>query len=69
VDSLPVAYVSHDKTVEKRVMLKYGDVPHVTQLAVATLKPTEVATKHSHKDMTESTKDAYSALSVAKPVD
>ncbi|KAG0223899.1 hypothetical protein BGX31_008285 [Mortierella sp. GBA43] len=53
LDSLPVAYVSHDMTVEKKVMLKHGDVPHVSQLAVATLKPTEVATKHSHKDMTE----------------
>ncbi|KAG0365598.1 cupin domain-containing protein [Gamsiella multidivaricata] len=53
LDSLPVAYVSHDSTVEKKVLLKNGDVPHVTQLAVATLKPGEQATKHHHNDMTE----------------
>ncbi|KAF9431919.1 hypothetical protein BGZ76_011522 [Entomortierella beljakovae] len=52
-DSLPVSYVSHDSQVEKRVLLKYGDVPHVPQLAIASLKPGEQATKHSHKDMTE----------------
>lgn len=49
-----MAYISHDSTVEKKVLLKNGEVPHVTQLAVATLKPGEQATKHSHKDMTES---------------
>ncbi|KAG0006674.1 hypothetical protein BGZ65_005330, partial [Modicella reniformis] len=53
LDSLPVAYVSHDSNVEKRVLLKNGDVPHVSQLAIATLKPSEMATKHRHKDMTE----------------
>ncbi|KAG0372575.1 hypothetical protein BGX24_000070 [Mortierella sp. AD032] len=52
-DSLPVAYISHDSTVEKKVLLKNGEVPHVTQLAVATLKPGEQATKHNHRDMTE----------------
>ena len=54
LDSLPVAYVSHDSQVEKKVLLKYGEVPHVPQLAVATLKPGEQATMHHHKDMTES---------------
>ncbi|KAF8926437.1 cupin domain-containing protein [Dissophora ornata] len=53
LDSLPVAYVSHDSQVEKKVLLKYGEVPHVPQLAVATLKPGEQATMHHHKDMTE----------------
>ncbi|KAK3828425.1 MAG: cupin domain-containing protein [Benniella sp.] len=52
-ESLPVAYVSHDLTVEKRVMLKHGEVPHVSQLAIATLKPNEVASNHKHDDMTE----------------
>ncbi|KAF9965899.1 hypothetical protein BGZ70_003853 [Mortierella alpina] len=53
LDSLPVAYISHDSTVEKKVLLKMGEVPHVSQLAVATLKPGELASKHDHKDMTE----------------
>ncbi|KAG0309274.1 hypothetical protein BGZ99_000920 [Dissophora globulifera] len=53
LDSLPIAYVSHDSAVEKKVLLKFGEVPHVPQLAVATLKPGEQATMHFHKDMTE----------------
>jgi hypothetical protein len=54
LDTLPVAYISHDSTVEKKVLLKMGEVPNVAQLAVATLKPGEQASKHHHKDMTES---------------
>jgi len=54
LDTLPVAYISHDSSVEKKVLLKMGEVPNVAQLAVATLKPGEQATKHNHKDMTES---------------
>ncbi|KAF9584544.1 hypothetical protein BGW38_006069 [Lunasporangiospora selenospora] len=54
LNDLPGAYVSHDSNVEKKVLLKSGDVPHVSQLAVATLKPGEQATEHFHKDMTES---------------
>ncbi|KAF9157186.1 hypothetical protein DFQ27_002860 [Actinomortierella ambigua] len=53
VDSLPVQYVSHDSNVEKRVFLKYGEVPHLSQFATATLKPGEQATLHHHDDMTE----------------
>ncbi|KAF8924673.1 hypothetical protein BGZ52_007896, partial [Haplosporangium bisporale] len=53
LDTLPVAYISHDSTVEKKVLLKMGEVPNVAQLAVATLKPGEQASKHHHKDMTE----------------
>ncbi|ORZ19286.1 cupin domain-containing protein [Lobosporangium transversale] len=53
LESLPVAYVSHDSKVEKKVLLKNGEVPHVTQLAVATLKPGEQASMHHHTDMTE----------------
>ncbi|KAG0095264.1 hypothetical protein BGZ93_006099 [Podila epicladia] len=53
LDTLPVAYISHDSTVEKKVLLKMGEVPNVSQLAVATLKPGELASKHLHEDMTE----------------
>ncbi|KAI1301141.1 hypothetical protein EDD11_005789 [Mortierella claussenii] len=53
LETLPVAYISHDTTVEKKVLLKSGEVPHVTQLAVATLKPGEQASMHHHEDMTE----------------
>ncbi|KAG0052892.1 hypothetical protein BGZ83_001977 [Gryganskiella cystojenkinii] len=53
LETLPVAYISHDSSVEKKVLLKMGEVPNVSQLAVATLKPGEQASKHNHKDMTE----------------
>ncbi|KAF9421315.1 hypothetical protein BGZ94_008876 [Podila epigama] len=53
LDTLPVAYISHDSTVEKKVLLKMGEVPNVSQLAVATLKPGEQASMHHHMDMTE----------------
>ncbi|KAF9977889.1 hypothetical protein BGZ73_004485 [Actinomortierella ambigua] len=53
VESLPVQYVSHDTNVEKRVFLKKGEVPHLSQFATCTFKPGEQATVHHHDDMTE----------------
>ncbi|RUS21747.1 cupin domain-containing protein [Endogone sp. FLAS-F59071] len=50
--ALPIITVSHDP-IEKRVILKNGDVPHITQLACATIKPGQISSKHSHVDMTE----------------
>jgi hypothetical protein len=49
LDSAPVAGVSHDTDVKKQVLLKFGDVPNVTQFAYAVLKPGQQATKHFHK--------------------
>ncbi|KAG0228448.1 hypothetical protein BGW41_003426 [Actinomortierella wolfii] len=53
VDSLPIQYVSHDQTLEKRVFLKNGEVPHLTQFARSVIKPGEQVTRHQHRDMTE----------------
>ena len=45
--------VTHDPSIEKRVLLRRGDIPHVTQLAQARLEPGQVARGHAHGDMYE----------------
>ena len=45
--------VSHDAAIRKRVLLRRGDVPGVTQLAQARLAPGQAATAHAHRDMHE----------------
>lgn len=50
---LPSVGVSHNPEIGKRVLVAKGDMPHVTQIAIATLKPGQVASTNSHKDMVE----------------
>ena len=45
--------VSHDAAIRKRVLLRRGDVPVVTQLAQARFAPGQVASPHVHADMHE----------------
>lgn len=45
--------VSHNSTIRKQVMLKAGDLPHLTQFAVAEFPPGQVASAHIHTDMHE----------------
>jgi quercetin dioxygenase-like cupin family protein len=45
--------VSHDAAIRKRVLLRRGDVPAVTQLAQARFAPGQVAAVHAHADMHE----------------
>jgi hypothetical protein len=37
--------ISHNANIKKRVVLRKGDVPHLTQFARATFPPGEVAHK------------------------
>jgi quercetin dioxygenase-like cupin family protein len=53
LDEIPAEGVSHDPEIRKRVLLRRGEVPHVTQLARATFEPGQVATGHAHADMWE----------------
>lgn len=53
LDELPHEGVSHDPAISKRVMLRRGDVPHVTTFARATLLPSQTAHAHEHPDMYE----------------
>ncbi len=45
--------VSHDPAILKRVVLRAGEVPHLTQLARATFEPGQFAPAHHHPDMWE----------------
>jgi len=53
VNDLENRAVSHNAPVRKRVMLRYDEVPGVTQFARAVLPPGAVVAPHSHADMTE----------------
>lgn len=50
---IPVERVFHNPEIAKQVMLRLGDVPHLTQFAQARLAPGQVAPGHAHADMWE----------------
>jgi len=50
---IPVERVVHNPEIAKQVMLRLGEVPHLTQLAQARLAPGQVAPGHAHADMWE----------------
>ncbi|KAL0476919.1 hypothetical protein AKO1_005915 [Acrasis kona] len=52
IEELQDDFVSHGG-MTKKVIHRKDDVPHLMQLAQSTWKPGQVATMHSHSDMTE----------------
>lgn len=50
---LPRQGVSHNPEIAKRVLAARGVLPHVTQIAEATLTAGQVAARNSHVDMVE----------------
>ncbi|CAA9231105.1 MAG: hypothetical protein AVDCRST_MAG42-1135 [uncultured Chthoniobacterales bacterium] len=50
---LPREGVSHDPQITKQVMLRRGDVPHLTAFSRSTLLPGQTAHAHEHADMYE----------------
>ena len=50
---LPVERVFHNPEIAKQVLLRAGELPHLTQLAQARLAPGQVAPGHVHADMWE----------------
>ena len=50
---VPEEGVSHDPGILKRVLLRRGDVPHLTGLARAVLRAGQRTTPHRHADMYE----------------
>ncbi len=50
---LPTDGVSHNPAIQKKVMLRAGDVPHLTGFSQARLAPGQVAKAHAHADMVE----------------
>jgi mannose-6-phosphate isomerase-like protein (cupin superfamily) len=50
LDELPV---SHDPQLKKKVMVKNGVVPHLTNFSQAKIPPNESVSSHQHQDMYE----------------
>ncbi len=49
----PLTTTAHKQEIWKKVLIGGGEVPHLTQYAVAKLKPGQVVEEHSHSDMYE----------------
>lgn len=45
--------VSHNPEIKKRVMLRKGELPHLTNFSQARFAPGQVAIAHAHEDMCE----------------
>ncbi|MEM9153367.1 MAG: cupin domain-containing protein [Cyanobacteria bacterium P01_F01_bin.3] len=50
---LPMESVSHNPAIKKQVMLRMGDLPHVTNFSQARFQSGQVAQAHTHADMHE----------------
>ncbi|MEL6500688.1 MAG: cupin domain-containing protein [Cyanobacteria bacterium J06623_1] len=53
LQNLPAKQVSHNPEISKKVMLNQGEIPHLTNFSQATFAPGQVASAHSHQDMSE----------------
>jgi quercetin dioxygenase-like cupin family protein len=53
LNDLPIERVSHNASIQKKVMLRSGDLPHLINFAQATFAPGQVAPGHAHQDMCE----------------
>ena len=53
LQDLPVQSVSHNPDIRKKVMLRFGDLPNLTNFAQAYIAPGQISPAHSHQDMCE----------------
>jgi quercetin dioxygenase-like cupin family protein len=53
LSEIPSEGVSHNPNIRKQVMLRKGDLPHLTNFSQARFAPGQVAPGHSHDNMTE----------------
>lgn len=53
LDQLEEESVKHNDKIKKKVLIRKGDIPKVTQLAQVVFKPGQIASAHEHKDMYE----------------
>ncbi|MEL7351900.1 MAG: cupin domain-containing protein [Cyanobacteria bacterium P01_A01_bin.116] len=51
--TLPIEGVSHNAAIKKQVMLRMGDLAHLTNFSQARFQPGQVAEAHAHADMNE----------------
>ncbi len=53
LSQLPVETVSHNRAIKKQVMLRLGDLPHLTNFSQVRFLPRQIAAGHVHEDMHE----------------
>jgi mannose-6-phosphate isomerase-like protein (cupin superfamily) len=53
LDTVPVQAVSHNRAIEKKVLIAAQQVPHLTNFSQASFAPGQVAPAHRHEDMWE----------------
>ncbi|BAY11814.1 cupin domain-containing protein [Calothrix sp. NIES-2098] len=53
LNDLPEESVSHNPEIKKKVMLRFGDLPHLTNFSQARFAPGQSAPAHAHQDMSE----------------
>lgn len=53
LNDLPEESVSHNPEIKKKVMLRFGDLPHLTNFSQARFAPGQSAPAHAHQDMCE----------------
>jgi quercetin dioxygenase-like cupin family protein len=53
LQELPEESVSHNPEIKKKVMLRFGDLPHLTNFSQARFAPGQTAPAHAHQDMCE----------------
>ena len=53
LDRIPDEGVSHNPEIRKQVMLRGGDLPHLTNFSRSRFAPGQAAIPHSHADMVE----------------
>lgn len=53
LNQLPIESVSHNPAIKKQVMLRVGDLAHLTNFSQARFQPGQVAEAHTHTDMNE----------------
>jgi quercetin dioxygenase-like cupin family protein len=53
LNDIPQEAVSHNPEIKKKVMLRLGDLPHLTNFSQARFAPGQTASAHAHEDMCE----------------
>ena len=53
IDSTEEKTVSHNSKIKKHVLVANGEIENVTSFSQAVFPPGEIASAHSHSDMTE----------------
>ncbi|MBD2160385.1 cupin domain-containing protein [Limnothrix sp. FACHB-1083] len=53
LSEVPIERVSHNPAIAKQVLLRQGDLPHLTNFSRACFAPGQVSPGHAHSDMHE----------------